>query len=368
VPGPETRPRAELAAPSSRIGALDTLRGFGILCMLILHYPAFYNYFAPVRLNLAAPIPFEGAFFFKWTVFCPLVEQLFIALAAFNLARRSRAEFTRIYPAKLRQFAALFAGIYVVQFLAWSEYLGVALTFGPIQAWMLILGLIAVLYRYAGWKGVACAWAASGLAWVLPVAGWGDALQAWVTAEYGIGWEYDARPEYFLGSACLGFLVGQLHYHAGVPWRRQVELLAGVGAILFLPWLWAGDPLTSSRTALFASEHEVMRSPWGALGAWGQLCLCLAGALWAQARWPGREIAFLGWMGRWSLLIYAIHQVFWTRLLFPLHVFLAMQLETQVRSTDAIAFTEVALTLIACWMLTRSRVILEAWGKPGGSG
>lgn len=353
----------------SRIPVLDLARGIGIFWMLMLHSAAFYNYLAPPRLGLAAPLPVEQNFCFAWTVFCPWGEQFFIALAMVNLAWGSDEAFRRRARGRLIKLATLAAACLFAQFLAWCEDLAWATTFSPVHAWVILLGLAVVARARWGLRGLMLGASVVALAGVGasflsggPLA-YGNHLEGWVRGVVRFAWDYNARPEYFLTSSAAALVVTGLYQLKPATWVYGRALAAGF--LLMVPWLLVGEFTWPSRTGLFSNEYAVAMSGVGQLFLGGLSALVVTACLEADRRGFRREIPLLNWLGRYSLEIYLLHAVLQSRVLFPLHAYLAWRLGFAVRLTDAVILASMGGTMLFVWAILRG---WRAWSSaPGAS-
>lgn len=326
----------------------------------MLHHAAFYHYYAPARLGLAQPFGSQAPFCYAWVVFCPWGEQFFIVLAMINLVWGTDAQFRAKARRRLIQLACLAGACVLMQFLAWSEDISEATSFSPVLAWVLLLGVAIVARARLGLRALVAG--AGGLA-LLVGAGfaafggglpYGDHLERAMSAALGFHWDYNARPEYFIIPSAVALAVAALYRDAaGKPWRLTLPL----GSLAVLPWLIWGHYTWPSPSGIFSNEYSVARTPDGALFLAGVAALVLT-LMFELDRWGlgrhARQIPLLGWLGRYSLVVYLAHAVLQSRVTFPLHVYLAGRFGFTLQLTDPVVLGSMAVTMVFSWALIRA--------------
>src|SRR5690606_37368483 len=85
--------------------------------------------------------------------FTPWVSQIYLFLAAFNLAKRNHLELRQNISKKLIVFFSLFF-VFSVENMIVAPNIGEALSLYPLQTWMLILVVILGIYSWIGEKGI----------------------------------------------------------------------------------------------------------------------------------------------------------------------------------------------------------------------
>ncbi len=307
--------RAQLTSPPARLHALDLLRGLCIYMML-------WQYFAAAQGTFFG-VPIDGGLAAAWWLFTPVVTQLFLALACFNLARHDRASFAARYRGKLVAFAVLFVAFSFELFFVEIEDLGqpalqYALEFNAVMCWMLCLALVATVYRFLRPAWWLVLFVASWLLWALPTAAFGDGFERWVSDLIGLPFAYDVRPELFVSSGLLGLLLGHFYYHRPELHRRLWGPLVALGAALWGVWFVWGEPMVIDRRDLYASEYVVIETFVGALGTWGYEVAVILVALWPLRHGHNYRVPFFTWLGVNSLLVYAAHKLLFGRVYLPL--------------------------------------------------
>ena len=301
------------------------MRGTYIFLACLQHFAYYLNQFG---------LPASKSGLAVYEILTPSGEQLFLSLAAFNLAKRSKEDFKGVYPLKLKNFAIVFLLFFLVSFLSSVEIddLGQSLSWKAMQSWMLILALLATLFRFFGPKAILALFVAQMLFWTLPIERYSDSLQMFIAEGLWLEtFRYEARIELFIGSGCLGFLIGHLHYHG--PGDRQImgicskELfLIATGLCLLCIFLvsdigWEVDP-----KAIWEGEYEVPRHFAGIMGIWGINAALIGCALLAEKILLKRailrqlKIPLIHFCGRYSLFAFAAHEVIFIRVVLPLRL------------------------------------------------
>lgn len=334
-----------LSYKSKRNTNLDVLRGFFVGLALLQHFAyywniwflyhfkdkglgvfSFYNEQINHSLILEDPIAFTLLVFFT-----PWVSQVYLSLAAFNLAARKHSDFKRVFPKKLKTFLILLVFFIFENFLVAASF-GEAISFYPLMSWMVILSLIATVYRYFNIRGVIILLLLSMLTWTFQyILIWGDQLERFFQYNVHPNFEYDARIEYFLPSGCLGFILGHLHFHQQ-KWREGRYLVPMAFGIMIIGlYNIFGEPFTLNRLDILATEHDLADTFFGTLNILGINSLVIMTAcLLFEKNIKFDFLKPLKWIGVNSLLIFGLHRILFVHILAPIRVYLGAFFEWKI--------------------------------------
>ena len=361
LPGPASHqasvPRA-VATPARREQALDALRGFAIVFAMAEHFTAFLQvwyagYFREMRLidqsfaifkpRVGQVLAMDDGLHAIAVALIPWLTQLYVFLAAANLARRPRAEFAAVYPRKMRLFAVLFVAFTLEQMLL-ARDVGEMLLFGPTQLWCVLLAVIATIYRFGGVWPVAGLFAAAWLRYLVPIHAWEHGLQDWLRAAVHPSMFIDAWPDVFLPAATGGFLLMSA-VRGGLTRRKTLSLVAA--AVAAIGWYEATRPaFYVPRDRLFATEHLVTSWASGQAAVLGFLVLLTLGALALdRTRWM-RPVPLFSWAGRQILPLYLTHKIFFVFFWMPLRDLVATWQGALPELTVAEVFPAVGAALL----------------------
>lgn len=307
---------SEQQIQKQRIGSLDCLRGAYIVLALIQH-------FLGILSELYARQP-DPTLIWLYTKLTPSGEHIFLALAAFNLASRNHTDFKAVYTSKLYRYFVLFWLFFFEQFLFISN-ISIALQWGPLLSWMVILSLLATTYRFTSWVGVAVLFVGQCFFWTLPMQNYNDEFELWVQNAMQLErFSYDSRLDLFLGSGCIGFLIGYIYYQViyqngkSAVTSRLYWLLA-TGIACFLVYLLYGPSFQVDPNAIWANEYDVIKQFLGAIGIWGIILFTISAALLLELHLKKHVwLPIINWVGVNSLLIFVIHRVFFYRIIMPI--------------------------------------------------
>lgn len=354
-----------------RLVNLDFLRGVFIFLALYQHYTVFINYwfvhyFKEQKFTNEFYSIFEGmmgvripaddlSVNFAW-FFTTWVSQIYLTLAAFNLSTRTQEEFKKVYFTKLKLFAIIFLFFMIESFVV-APNLGFALSITPIMTWMVVLTLLAVIFRYFGEKGVLLLLAFSFVRWLTPMhfslsidfEVW---MQNWIHPDF----EYDARIEYFLTSGCLGFLLGRLYYGHQHGQKLLLSILP-LGLLLALPWLIWGDPYTINRMNLFETEHQLAKDFLGSIYIYGVQLFLIPFFIIMEGRGVVFRIPFFHWLGVNSLTVFAFHRIYFIFIGGPLWAYLvAVVFDSPLSHQSVIIWFNIAICALFCLIFQKTKM------------
>jgi hypothetical protein len=355
---------------TSRIINLDFLRGLFIILALDQHFTYYINmwyveYFrdsVAITSTYAVHFPMIGKQIptdiynhFLAVVFTPWVSQIYLTMAAFNLARRSRTVFSADIGLKFKIFALIFI-YFLIENLIVAPNVGQGISFYPIMLWMLVLGLISLLYHFLGIKGVIILTVLSLFRFVIPMNEISDSFEMLIRTNLHPSFEYDARFEYFIFSGCLGFIMGYVHYHMP-DYRHNKDLLFSLmGLALVGIYIAIGDSFSVDVSDVFSTEHDLARTFSGTAYVLGVQAVVISAFLWLEKKNIKFNIPIFIWVGVNSLFIFALHRILFVKIIAPLSV-LSGSLTGRVLGASIIeAFVYVFITLGMCYFIKKSRM------------
>ncbi|MBY0413530.1 MAG: hypothetical protein K2Q18_05165 [Bdellovibrionales bacterium] len=252
-------------------------------------------------------------------IFTPWVSQIYLTMAAFNLARKNQSDFSEGLTNKLKIFGLILIYFVFENFLVAPNF-GQAISFYPIMLWMIILGSISFVYKFLGIRGVIVFTLLAMLRFIVPVEYLSDFFEEVVQNSIHPGFEYDARIEYFILSGCLGFLMGHVHYHKNSYKNRKDFLFMGMGILFVLIYVLIGDPFTVPYDDVFRTEHDLARTFSGTAYIIGVQAILISFFLWLESKNIKIRIPLINWIGIYSLLIFALHRIFFVKLIMPVSI------------------------------------------------
>lgn len=355
---------------SNRIINLDFLRGIFLIFALDEHFTYYVNmwfveYFRDsIALDstysyystmIGKQIPTDAFNYILGISFIPWVSHVYLTLACFNLAKRTKLEFKDILNNKLKIFGMIFVFFVLENFIVAPDT-GQALSIYPIMMWMVIMSLIAVLYRYFGVKAIVLLSIISLFRFFMNNSHIGDSIQLWGENNIHPSFEYDARLEYFLTSGCVGFLLGFVHYH--IDQLKKVKDYFGViiGFILFMVWYVYGEPVVLIHTNAFAREHDWAVSPSGYCMIIGLQVLVISLFLKLEQmnitfNWP-----IINWVGINSILVFALHRVLFVKLIAPISVLIGSMIGRTITAHWVEMYSYALITIGLCWLIKKYKL------------
>ncbi len=361
TPGPVAAP-----TPTKREHALDALRGMAIVLAMVEHYIAFLQvwytgYFREMRLldssfalfkpRIGTVLAMDDGLHHLAVWFIPWLTQLYVFLAAANLARRPRAAFARVYPRKLQLFAVLFVAFTAEQMIL-ARDAGEMLLFGPTQLWCVLLALIATLYRYVGVWPVAALFAAAWTRFLLPVHALERGIQEWARGAIHPSVFIDAWADVFLPAATAGFLFMIVTR----KWPRAWIPLTGAALGAILVYKLTRPAFDVPRDRIFATEHLVTSWASGQAAVLGMLVLTtVAATMIDRTRWS-RPVPLLSWAGRQILPLYLVHKIYFVFFWMPLRDLVATGVGQAPELTVYEVLPAVASCLVFLWVGQKARL------------
>jgi hypothetical protein len=351
---------------------LDVLRGFFVSLALLQHFAyywniwfidhfkdhdrgvfSFYNDLVGKNIILEDPIAFHLLVFFT-----PWVSQVYLSLAAFNLSFRDHHDFIRVFPKKIKIFISLFIFFVFENFLVAATF-GEAISFYPLMSWMVILTLIATVYKFFNIKGVIILFILSLLSWsTSDIFIWGDQFERFVRFNVHPYFEYDARIEYFLPSGCIGFLLGHLHFHKEKWGDARYFFAMAFGVIIIGVYNIFGEPFTLNRFDILATEHDLAETFFGTLNIIGINSFVIM--LFSMLNQKNIHLAFLKplkWIGINSLLIFGLHRILFVHLIAPIRVYLGAVFNWPIYPSFFNELTHLIIVCFIVYLIQKSNII-----------
>lgn len=319
---------------SSRIVNLDFLRGLFIILALDQHFTYYINmwyvdYFKDTMAltsTYAVHFPMIGKQVASDTInhwlaitFTPWVSQIYLTMAAFNLARKDRMTFASEIGSKFKIFGLIFLYFVLENFVVAPNF-GQAISFYPIMLWMVILGILSLAYKYLGIRGVMVFTLLACLRFIIPVELISEGFESLIKTKIHPGFEYDAKFEYFVLSGCLGFIMGYVHYHLPTYKHNKDMLFGFLGLALVAIYALIGDTFTVPYDDFFITEHDLARTFSGTAYIIGVQAILISFFLWLEKKNIKLNIPLFNWVGIYSLLIFALHRIFFVKLIAPTSV------------------------------------------------
>lgn len=350
---------------STRIVNLDFLRGFFILLALQQHFTYYINmwyvdYFRDTMAltsTYAVHFPMIGKQIASDTlnywfamVFTPWVSQIYLTMSAFNLARKDQGTFSESIFSRFKIFGLIFLYFVFENFIVAPNF-GQAISFYPIMLWMVVLGLLSVVYKFLGIRGVLALTFVALLRFIIPVELISDFFEEMIKTKIHPGYEYDARFEYFILSGCLGFIMGYIHYHMVSYKHKKDVMFMALGAALVLIYLAIGEPFTMYRDDFFRTEHDLARTFSGTAYILGIQAIIISAFLWLERKKIILNVPILNWMGIYSLMIFALHRIFFVKIIAPTSVMFGSLFGRVLTASTLEVYIYIAITLALCYFV-----------------
>ncbi len=369
-----------------RITHLDNVRGIVVLLACLEHFLYFINvwyvefftkrdylffYYDNPLYEKAQAVhsPWIGKFLpidsfsqlMTW-FFIPWVSQFFIALACFNLARRTQLEFQQKYFKKLKGFGILLVFFIVENFVVATD-LGDALSFRPIMAWMIVLMIISTVYYFFGIKGVSFFFLLSFIQWLLPFESWNRSFELMMQKSVHPWFQYGAPLNHYFTSASLGFCIGFIYFQRTInkTFFFILGILGLVGTGIYFQKL-SGFHINPHH--VLETEYLMDESFLGSLGIYSIELLLLMIVIYLDRILPAFKLPIVNWSGRHSLLIFAIHKIVFLKILAPIRVLIGTHLGFPVTNTSwEMCFVYLPLVLLTAYLIKSTqihRIIVES--------
>lgn len=353
-----------------RIVNLDFLRGIFIILALNQHFTYYINmwyvdYFRDtmaLTTTYAVHFPMIGKqiasdVYNHWLaiVFTPWVSQIYLTMSAFNLAKKNQIIFGEEMSGKFKMFGLIFLYFVLENFLV-APNLGQAISFYPIMLWMVILVIISLVYKFLGIKGILALTLLSMLRFVIPIEMVSDFFEMIIKTNVHPGFEYDARFEYFILSGLLGFIMGYVHFHQPNLRHRKDYMFMGFGLVLVLIYAAIGDKFTVPYDDFFMTEHDLARTFSGTAYIIGIQAILISFFLWLEKRNIKLNVPLINWVGIYSLMIFALHRIFFVKLIAPISVMVGSITGRTIGASIIEIYIYIFITLGLCYFVKTSPI------------
>lgn len=349
----------------TRLVNLDFLRGLFIFLALQQHFTYYINmwyvdYFRDaiaLTTTYAVHFPMIGkqvsSDILNHTlalIFTPWVSQIYLTMAAFNLAKKNRTEFSLEMPNKLKVYGLIVLYFIFENFIV-APNTGQAISIYPIVLWMGILGALSFVYKFLGFKGILAFSLLAMLRFVVPIEYLSDFFERIIQTNIHPGFEYDARMEYFILSGCLGFSMGYVHYHLPNYKHNKDFLFAGFGLLLVLLYVVIGDPFIMYDNDYFRTEHDLARSFSGTAYIIGIQAIIISTFLWLEKKNVKFNFPIINWIGIYSLFIFALHRILFVKLIAPISIMIGSLTDRTIGASVLELYIYIFMTLGICYFI-----------------
>lgn len=352
-----------------RIIWFDVFRGFFIFLALWQHYGYYLNYwyieyFKEFNLLgsvhqfhkqfMGQPVITDWAGVLASNIFTPFVSQIFLTLAAFNLAQRTQESFQTVFPVKLKMYCLIF-GFFMVENFIVANSLGEAMSLYPIMTWMILLGVISLLYNYTGVGGIVFLFVFSFLQFIIP---FDFGLEKFLQSNFHPDFNLDASLNYFMASGAMGFLIGHLYYHKpNFISKHQNYILLVLGLIAFGLGKALSPEYSASNLDVLKDEHFKAQYFWGTIEILGiQLVVMQIAVLLHKFKFQGQGLSLLKWMGINSIFIFAFHRIFFVHIYMPIATYVCSVVEHPIVGTWWFMWIGLALHLVFCYVIQKTQI------------
>lgn len=354
----------------SRIVNLDFLRGFFIILAMDQHFTYYINmwyveYFRDaIALTSTYKVHFpmighqvatdKANMLLDW-IFTPWVSQVYLTLAAFNLAKYTQSVLRDSLGSKVKLYLLIFLFFVMENFIV-APNLGQAISFYPIMLWMFVLSILGLVFSFVGIWGIIVLTVLSFFRFLIPVEMLSDLFQEIIKANIHPGFEYDARLEYFFTSGCLGFLMGYVHYHKPLLKNMKDFYFAFAGLVMIAFYVAWGDPYFQDAANVFLHEHDLSRTFSGTLYILGVQAVLISAFLWLEKQSIQLNVPVVNWVGRHSIFIFAFHRIFFVRILAPLSVMVGAITGRTLGASIWEIYLYVGITIAVCYFIKKTRM------------
>ena len=355
----------------ARIQCLDFLRGFFVFLALWQHFSYYLNYW---YINYYQGWSFWGELIDSHSsyvgtqlevdylsglaawFFTPWVSQVYLFLAAFNLGRINRGD--NVKP-KLVVFIGLFL-LFTFENMLVAPNIGEALSLYPLQTWMICLFTIVFFYKNFGQKSI---WILFSIGLVLSLLSpdpWVNSIEQVIRNNFHENYEIDARPYYFISSACLGFLFGKSW------WNNNKELFKGLiiaGFIALGIWFIWGNSFSIDPKDVFLTEHDQAKNFLGLLGIHGIELIVVGCFLYLTNYGFDIRLPVFNWIGRYSLLVFVLHRLIFLKVVMPIRMLFYNITEIKIGIYFFEIWFYILFVVFCAWLIRKLKVLTYLEGK-----
>jgi len=291
----------------------------------------------------------------------PWVSQIYLALAAFNLSRRSQASFRTQLGGKLALFASIILMLYV-EGLVIAPNFGEAISFYPVMLWMCLLALFSMVYAWFGIRGMLVLTVLSLLLDQLGVQDLLGHIDSWMKLHVHPEYELDARLDLFMASGCFGFLYGWC-WHQRPQWRDRLNRLVFTLSLIALAvYFLFGESCAVDINDIYADEHELALDMIGRAGIWGMEFLVIGAVLWLHQRNIRLCWRPLNWIGMYSLTVFIFHKSIFVHLWGPMLLWWTARQGTILPNSFGLIMLLCTASVLLIYAFQRSGIICHLMG------
>lgn len=359
---------------SRRVLCLDFLRGFFVFLALWQHFGFYINYwyvsyyggwsfwgdlFGPHAEFVGQQIAVDKVSVWAAWFFTPWVSQIYLFLAAFNLAKMNENCDRKIVNQKIALFFGLFLLFTFENFIV-APNVGEAVSLYPLQTWMLLLALVLFSFRYLGEKAIWILFLFGLTKFGLPLDSLFTSAEQFFRNTIHENFEIDARPDYFLSSACLGFLLGR-EWWVGKGEKLKNWLIAGV--IAFVLWYIFGESFTVNPKDVFFTEHDLAKKFIGLIGIHGIEIVIVSAFLYLKKNKYDINLSFFNWIGRYSLLVFFLHRIIFLKIIMPFRMVIYNLFDYPIRGIFIEFWLYVSMIVLAAWIIKKLKILVFLEGR-----
>lgn len=346
----------------------DIVRGFCLFLALLQHYSFYLNYwfvhfFKETELLdsfykiydplMGKQLPVDSILYWLAFIFTPVVSQIFLTLASFNLSKYSESHFKLVFSKKIALFLVLL-GLFVFENFIVSDSLGESISLYPLMTWMIILSVISIVFRFAGFKGIL----------ILQILSFGyliepevlNPLELLIKNTIHPDFNLDANPLFFLPSACMGFILGHIYFHKQDKSYRFGLIALGIG--LFIIGYLLSPEFQVNRLDVLETEHLKSYDFFGVLEFLGIQIVIIQLCLWFNKNKPNRLFNILSWIGKKSLIIFFFHRIFFVFIYMPILLRIGAYLNWDIRATVYYTIPAIILEMLFCYFVLKTKVLV----------
>ena len=357
-----------------RVLCLDFLRGFFVFLALWQHFAYYLNYwylhyhggwsfwgelFQAHSVFVGQQIPVDGVSHWAAWFFTPWVSQVYLFLAAFNLAKSVDNSSLAILKNKVLLFLGLFL-LFSAENLMVAPNIGEAFSIYPLQMWMLILGFLLLVHRAFGDKGIWIVLIFGITKFGAPVDEIINSMEQVIRNSFHTRFEFDARPNYFLSSAALGFLVGRSWWNKKI---RNIKIWTITGLVCMSIWLIAGPSFSVDALDVFRTEHDLARSILGLIGVHGIELLVVGAFLIIKDKGFDINVPVLNWVGRYSLLVFFLHRIVFLKMIMPIRMLALNAFGWQIEGNYWEFWLYACIVFLMAWLIKKLKILVYLEGR-----
>lgn len=291
----------------------------------------------------------------------PWVSQIYLALAGFNLAIKNQQQIRAGLIKKLMLFGSIIL-ILCIEGLIVAPNFGEAISFYPVMLWMILLALFAIVYAFAGIRGMLALTLISLFISQLGVPKAINNLEIAIRTLIHPDFELDARVELFMASGCFGFLYGWVWHHKPEKQDLINYVVIATSIIALIVYVIFGDAISINLANIYAEEHSLAEGVLGRIGIWSMEFLVISSVLilhrrGIQLNWPP-----INWIGMYSLTVFIFHKSIFVFLWGPLMTLITAKLGITLINSFSLVFALTTLSIMMIYVVKRSGIVCHLMG------